>query len=181
VKRGVDPHDEPSEAGLLATQHLMKAFSTYQFRAKHFDQALVMRHFDAIAHDIIWLDEQNPCLAVSSLFSLDQLWDEADEDIVRVILNVFPLDERRSVAIFSYANEQQGKSRGALSRIFSAEGALQRYEISKLILGSVENFILSPRHFHTWSPSKRKTILKAFATTILVSAPIAEHPDLMLF
>ena len=96
VKRGLDPRDAPSGSGLIATQHLMKAFLTYQYRAKHFDRALDRLQFDAIAHDVIWLNEQSPCLAVSSLFSLDELWDAADDDIVRVVLNVFPLDERRT-------------------------------------------------------------------------------------
>jgi hypothetical protein len=55
-----------------------------------------------------------------------------------------------------------------------------RYEISKLIIQRVENFVLSPKHYNSWSADKKKRILEEFERTMTTDA-IQDHEDLMLF
>jgi len=179
VERGVDPANEMSPAGLFATEQLMNAFVTYEYRRINFDGSLLASAFDAVEHDVIEMNNLRPTIAVSSLFSLDQV--VSGDDIVRVVLNVLPVDETRSVAIFSYTKQDAGKARAALDRVLAAQGDHQKYELSRLILSAIENFLIAPAHFATWNASKRERIRQAFASTVMVGTEPSEHPDLMLF
>jgi hypothetical protein len=179
VERGIDPTNDVSPAGLFATDQMMNAFETYEYRRLNFDRGLLVQDFDEIQHDVIALHHPRPSIAVSSLFSLDQV--RTGDDIVRVALNVLPLDHAHSVAIFSYAKDGCSKARVALDRILSARDDYQKYELSRLILSAIENFIISPVHFASWSPAKRDRIKQAFASTMMVGSEPSEHPDLMLF
>jgi hypothetical protein len=178
VERGLDPADEISPAGALATSHLMNAFITYQYREKYFDEPLFAANYGAIEHDVLVLENQSPCIAVCSLFSLDEI--EKEDDIVRVVLNVMPVDAKRTLAIFSYTRDDRAKARAALDRVFSSSGAYQKYELSRLILSHMENWLLSPAHFATWTAEKTAVIRDAFTATAL-KGEVREHPDLMLF
>ena len=178
VKRGLDPANNPSPAGILATQQLLNSYFTYLYRSQNFDEALRTRQFDMVEHDVIRLD-QPPTLAVSSLFSLDEIL--KDDDIVRVVLNVLPVTDSKTLAIFSYSKEDRAKARSILNRIFVAQGEYQKYELSKRILESIENFLIAPSHFRTWSTEKQERIRIAFASTIMAGTAPAEHADLMLF
>jgi hypothetical protein len=182
VERGIDPADAPSPAGVIATQQLLISFFTHEYRAKHFDVPLLSGNFDEIEHDVIVLEGQKPAVAVSSLFSLDEVVKE-DGDIVRVVLNVMPVSATRALAIFSYTREDQRKAKASLERILTSTGEYQKYELSKLVLGHIENFIVSPSHFATWSDDKKSRIKTTFTNTALSRgyADIEDHMDLMLF
>jgi hypothetical protein len=54
------------------------------------------------------------------------------------------------------------------------------YELSKLIIERMENFVLNPAHVETWSTRKLATIKGAFTATMLANG-IQDDPDLMLF
>jgi hypothetical protein len=179
VKQGIDPADKASPAGMLATGHLLKAFETYRYRANCFDEALVARQYDGLTHDVLVFDDQPPYIAVSSLFGLDEVHD--DDDLVRVVLNVVPVNAQRALAIFSYADRDSGRARPALDRVPGTSGAHQKYELSKLILSRIENFPISPAHFESWSVEKMRRVTDAFVGTALRNPPLMEHPDLMLF
>lgn len=179
VERGIDPKDEISPAGAVATQHLLIAFFTYQYRAEHFDKPLLEARFDEIEHDIIMLNNQPPVLAVSSLFSLDEV--EVGDDVARVVLNVMPMSQQKTAVIFSYTRADHKPARAYFDRVFTAQGEYQKFELSRLILGRMENFLISPRHFDTWSSEKIEHIKKAFAGTMFNRDEVPEHPDMMLF
>jgi hypothetical protein len=179
VERGLDPKDEASDAGILATGHLLKSFLAWKYREDHFDRALLSRQYDAIEHDVITLANQSPCIAVSSLFSIDEI--QRDDDVVRCVLNVLPIDNSRTLAIFSYIKDDRVKAKAALDRILSSGAAYQKYELSKLILTRIENFLLSPTHFESWTPVKAAAIRETFVRTILHEPNAAECADLMLF
>jgi hypothetical protein len=177
VERGFDPANEPSPDGLLATERFLTSFWTYQYRGTNFDTALLARN--RVEHDVIVFDDQPPCIAVSWLFSFDEILKE--NDILRIVLNVLPVNQRRIVVIFPYTKDDCGNARAMLDRVLSAERAYQKYELSKLILGAIENFLIAPAHFETWSAAKRDIIKNAFVSTVMARTKPAEHPDLMLF
>jgi len=180
VERGIDPADDMSPAGIVATEHLLIAFLTYQYRAEYYDRPLLAANYDAIEHDVIVLDNQPPRIAVSSLFSLDEIH-HADGEIVRVVLNVLPVDQSKTLAIFSYPKKDRQKAAPALDRVLSTQGQYQKYELSKLILERIENFLISPIHFESWGPTKTALIREMFVETALNRSSVKEHQDLMLF
>lgn len=182
VERGVDPKGEPSAAGMQAVQQFMVAHMTWLYRADHFDRALLAQRYDDIEHDVILLDRQKPSIAVSAMFSLDELVKNG-EDVVRVSLNVVPLSYDQTAVVFSYTSEDRPSAQAALSRVLTSAGAYQRYELSREIVGRVENFLIAPAHFATWSEKKVKIIKEAFVATIMSRglSAMKDHPDLMLF
>jgi hypothetical protein len=179
VKRGIDPPDAPSEAGLIATRHLMTAYETYEYRARFFDSALVASNFDTIQHRVLRLADQPPAIAVSSLFSFWQL--ERCGDLVRCALNIFPTSESETVAVFSYSVDDASVVQSEIARILVADGAYQKYEISKLIVDRVENMVIAPRHFSSWSAAKIGKLIEAHSSNIVSDERIGDHPYLMLF
>jgi hypothetical protein len=179
VERGIDAVDATSVAGQMATDFMIISYETYQYRANNFDRPLLEEKFDTIKHDIIEISHPAAIFAVSSLFSLDEMRNE--HDVVRVVLNVFPITNSRSLAVFSYTSADQNKARAALDRVLTSTGAYQKYELSRLILSRIENFLISPAHFDTWSAEKVSRIKAAFANTIVNREQVPDHPDMMLF
>ena len=179
VERGEIPSNVPTDHGLIATQFLMNAYETYQYRLAYFDTPLASQEFGAVQHDVVRLRGQKPVLAVSSLFSLRGLL--RSDDLVRCVLNVMPISDVETVAVFSYARDDGPMARAALHRILSANGDYQKYELSKLNIDRVENFVLSPVSVASWKPEKTRIIRDAFVSTIFSEVEVADHQDLMLF
>jgi hypothetical protein len=100
---------------------------------------------------------------------------------VRVHLNVLPLSRCLTVAIFSYVPSDAGTARAFLSRVLSSVGAHQRYELSRLVLDSCENFVLNPDYVDSWTEDKRRAVGDYFTKTLVVSDLEHESPDLYLF
>jgi len=71
VKRGWDPPSELSPAGKLATEDLLHAFITWRYRAEKFDNDLLSHNYENVESDILILEDQKPCIAVSSLFTIE--------------------------------------------------------------------------------------------------------------
>ena len=164
VDAGLDPGDKPSEAGLLSVQQMMKAYLMFQYKAV-LDQALLDGRFDSIRHKVFTLAEQRPAVAVSALFSLDGIHKE-DGTWVNVFLNVLPITARETVVVFSYLVEDELQVGCQLNRVFSAGGAYQKYEISKLILNYCENVVVAPEHFDSWPKDKVEAITNYFLSTM---------------
>jgi hypothetical protein len=178
VDLGIDSGEEPGAAGLLATQRMIISYETYLYK-EHFDKMLVSKNFHGLNHDTIITRHEQPTLAVCSLFSLDGL--DNGEDCVRVALNVLPMNKQETLVLFSYLPKDSELARFSLAPIINSTGHYQKYLLSKLILNSCENFILSPSHYTSWSAQKEKTILEYFKHTILKSDHTIENADLFLF
>ncbi|HXC11800.1 MAG TPA: hypothetical protein VNV39_03055 [Stellaceae bacterium] len=190
VGLGWDSPDATSEAGRLATADLLHAFITWRYRAENFDADLLVKNYSNIQHDVIIFDNQKPCIAVSSLFSIEGVTRE--DDNVRIALNVLPMSPRKTVAVFAYHNIDAELGRSGLTRVLQATGEQQKYELSKLIIRKMSNFYISPAHFAAWSPGKADRIKAEFVSTVLrehrrdirheVGEPSqTEHQDFMLF
>lgn len=179
VERGVVPGDAVSDSGLIATQWLMNAYETYQFRSEYFDKPYAAGAWDAIQHDVIRLSNQMPAIAVSSLFSLRGC--TRGDDLVRCALNVVPMTEGETIVVLSYGRDDVSPARNAFNRLLTTTGDYQKYQISKLIIERVENFVVSPKQSSSWSEAKIAKLLHAFSSTILGDVEIPDDPALMLF
>lgn len=178
VERGLDDGDVPTPAGMEALSKMMVSYETYRYRAENFDSALQNQNFTGIEHDVIELQDQPPVVAASCLFSLDEI--QIGDDVARAVLNVMPIDQTHTIAIFSYTSRDAALARAALDRIFRAEGVHQMYELSKLMIERMENFVLSPTHLRGWSASKRDAVKAAFLRTLFTNG-IEDDAQLMLF
>lgn len=178
VELGLDDQDQRSPASMLALAQMVKAYETYQYKF-HFDKALHSGNYDEIAHNVLRINHPRPTVAVSSLFSIDQ--SKHGHESPRVALNVFPLSQGESVATFSYLKSDLPLVRDGLHKILLSTGDYQKYELSKLILNSCENFVLSPQYFDEWNTEKESGVTSYFLQTLYESNLSFESELLFLF
>jgi hypothetical protein len=158
---------------------MLLSWATWRYRNTHYDEPLLRRSFDGVEHDTIDLNDQAPCLAASSFITLKDV--PVDDELVGVAINILPVSETRTVATFSYARKDQGIVRAALDRVLGSAGAVQKYELSKLVLSRMSNVLISPGHFDSWGTEKAKKIAEAFVRTVESQQDVGEDADFMLF
>ena len=178
VELGYDPRDEPSPAGMLAVGRMAIAYDTYQYK-ELLDSAFSRNDFGALRHDVFIHDVDRPTVAACVLFSLDDLWNGSD--VVRVCLNILPLDIHRTAIVLSYIQPDAGFARAELSAVLHSHGTSQRYEVSRRLLNHSQNFVLAPDYFASWPDSKRTTVLDYFRRTAIHNDLAYENQDLYLF
>jgi hypothetical protein len=178
VELGVDPGDVPSRAGLLALGHLVNAHETQLYK-EQFDEALVSKRYCNILHDVLRIEHAEATTAVCSLFSLDDI--SQNRECVHVALNVLPLSENTSLAVFSYLTQDAAIARSYLNPLLSSDGFYQKYLLSKLILNHCENFVVCPAYYDTWSSEKKRAIADYFVQTVFTNNLEIENEHLYLF
>jgi hypothetical protein len=178
VKLGLSPPNETSRAGRIATGRLIVAFETYQYK-QPFDKAHLVRDFSAVEHDLLMLKTARPTVAASVMFTIDHL--HRDAEVVRACMTILPVSQTLTACLFSYLPADADLARAALRPIFEARDEDQKYLLSKRLINSAQNFVLSPRFVDAWSPSKRKAVLKYFLHTALSDDLAHDDPELTLF
>ncbi len=170
--------DEISPHLLLSTAFMVRAYEFYQYK-REFDLAYKRKTFDGINHGIIVVDCVLPTFAVSSVFTLIELACRQG-DSERVILNIFPQDDRLFV-VFSCLAKDHEYVKPHYLEVHNASGYHQKYLLSKLVLRNCENFVLSPRYFSTFSEQKKEIIKEYYCATIFSDLVTLEDPNLFLF
>jgi hypothetical protein len=178
IELALDSGNAPEAAGMLAVNHLERAYLTHMYKER-FDDLLNSSQCGDLTHDVMKIKHDRATLAVCSLFSIDEL--NRDGDPVRVALNVLPVDHKESVAVFSYLPEDAPLARSSLSLILASDGFYQKYLLSKLILSHCENFVVSPVLFDTWSSEKHQSIVDYFVATLFEGHLEKENKHLYLF
>lgn len=178
VERGLDDENEMTPAGLEATAQILIAHQTFNYRGV-LDDALHVRDFAALEHDVSILNVDRPTIAVSSLFSLDTT--PVGDRVVLVHLNVFPRSQNETAVVWSYTPANAGMARAHLDRALISSGYHQLYEISRVVLRHCENLVLSPEYFDLWTPQKRQVVHDYFFATFWRSSPDLESAELFLF
>lgn len=178
VELGLDSGDEPGPAGMLAVEHMMKAYETFLYKQR-LDQAFVSKEYNGVLHDMIKIDHEEATVAVCSLFSVDGI--SRSDDCVRAALNVLPLNAKASIVVFSYLPEDAALAKSSLNGILTSDGFYQKYLLSKLILNNCENFVVSPAYYDRWSSEKRKSVTDYFTQTLIKGNLEIENEHLYLF
>jgi hypothetical protein len=177
VELGLDPKDQPSEAGIWATHRILVAFETFQYKLR-FDAAYLNRDFSLLSHDIISVPVCRPSIAASAVFSPEHL-DRGGES-VRVCITVLPIAARETVAVLSYLNEDASLARADLGPLLEVSGARQAFELSRRLLNNCENFVLSPEYVASWTDRKRRAVTEYFVRTLVHDDLEVDDPDLLL-
>ena len=176
VAVGLSPPSEPDPTGLLAIDQLHKAYDCYEFK-RNFDQLYLANDWNNLEHRVLVFPSQSPSIAVSSLFSLDEL--DAPH-LPRVVLNVFP-SNANVVAVFSAIPKDAQFADVYLQRLLTAEPYLQRYLLSKLILQCCDNFVVHPHYYASMSLERRAAVCGFFSLTLLKNEEDHEDRRLYLF
>jgi len=176
IEVGLSPGSEPCEYGMFATAHLANAYECYEYK-RQFDQYFLDSDWSQLRHHIIVLKNQLPSIAVSSMFSLDDV--DAPET-PRVTLSVFPAGDQ-VIVVFSALPSDAPFVSTYLDRILSSNGYSQKYLLSKLILQSCDNFVLAPAFYDSLSQDRKDVLCQFFVDTILESAEAQEDERLYLF
>jgi hypothetical protein len=175
---GGDPREVVSVPFLCALEFYEKAKNVYKYRRTHFDRPLEQGKQPDLKHSVLELPNQAPVLAVSALFSTSH---SEQGDIIGPTLNIVPMNEKRTAVILSCPTEQENSVKEALKTTCQAEDDRLRHEISKLIIQRVENFVLSPKHYNSWSADRQKRIVQEFERALFKPEALQDHEDLMLF
>jgi len=175
---GLTDPNIPSRGGMFAVQRLAIAYETWLYK-RDIDQAFVRGDLNVITHNVLELAQTGPCIAVSSLFSLDDV--PVRDDVARVALTVLPTVDGHTYAMLGYTKRDAPAARRRLRSVLKAPAKALAYRLSRLVLDSTENIVINPPHFARFSNEKRETILHFFRSTVLTSAPEFDDPDLNLF
>ncbi len=176
IEVGLSSGAERCDFGMLATDHIANSFECYRYK-RQFDLSYLAKDWSKLQHHIIVLKDQRPSIAVSSMFSLDNL--DAPET-PRVTLSVFPSGED-VVIVFSAITSDASIVSPHIDRILTSDGFFQKYLLSKLILQSCENFVLAPSYYNSMTQDRKNTLCKFFVDTVLDNTEGHEHEYLYLF
>lgn len=178
IDMGLEPKDELSEFGHIATHKLFMAWMSYRYKVD-FDFAYFKRSYDSIHHDSFSYAVDCPTIAACALFAVDD--QIKDNDHLCVAINILPVAKKNTVVILSYRDKDSSHARMALGRVIDSKGHHQQYEISKLLLNNCENFVICPTYFDSWSDTKKDVIKDYYIRTILEGDLSYESPDIFLF
>jgi len=178
VELGLDPTNQPSEAGTEAVAHMLKSWRTFRYKYEY-DQAYISKTYASICHETRLVEVDRPTFAVSVLFSTDTF--DPAEDIRCIALNVLPLATQKTLVVISWLQRDTAWVRQKFSNLLLSEGHYFRYLLSKTILNYSENFVLSPSYFDDWAREKRDAIREYFVGTLIQSDFDRENECLYLF
>jgi len=177
VGLGLVRGDVPTRDGLRAVGHIANAYDSYLYK-REFDEAYSTRKFGRIQHVHFFESGRPPSVAVSALFSLDEI--SVGDDVARVALNVFPA-AGGAMIVFSFMREHALHIRPFLRPFKRSTGDRLLEMVSVRVLNSCENFVIAPRFWHAISDSDRSAIQELFADTLLVNASDLDSRHVMLF
>jgi len=161
---GLTDPNVPTSADMFAVDRMVRAYETWLYK-EMCDEALVARRYDDLVYDCIDLGETPPCIAVSSLFSIDEV--QVGDDVARVALTVLDGEDDHAYGLLAYLRRDSTQAREWLEPLLRNTLKSQRYLLSRLILERCDNIVISPTVFATWSPQKREIIRDFWASTVL--------------
>jgi hypothetical protein len=177
VKRGLSPSNKPDIHGMRATGFLINAYETYLYKQK-FDELYLAKKITNVIHHIITFTHKYPTISVNSLLSLDNI--ETPHYASRIALNIFPNGNTTHI-VFSFLPEDAPYARIYLKDVFCLSGKQQLNLISKIVLESCENFVISPDYFDKVPLESKETMINYFAETITQNKSFNELDKICLF
>jgi len=163
VNLGIIPGDIPTKEGVQSLNFLINSYETWLYK-EQFENAYRKEEWNLLSHTIFQLENQNPVLACSQLFSVDYI--KFGEDVLRIILNIFPITENSTIAVFSYTIFEKDIAADYIKSKIYGEGYLMKYLLSKLIIENTSNLFIKPKVFKGWNQIKRSEILEYYKANI---------------
>jgi hypothetical protein len=170
----LSPGNVPCDFGMFATEALCNAFESHEYK-RSFDVIWLAGEWDRLEHRILEFANQRPSIAVSSMFSLDDV--DAPET-PRLALSVFPAGSGVA-AVFSFTHDDAPYVLGYLRRLLASEPNFQKYQLSKLVLQSCDNFVVDPRYWESLPTDNREAITQFYVDTL--NDNLDDHEDQRLY
>lgn len=177
VRLGLIPGDVPTGDGMRAVEFIANAYESYEYKRK-FDAAYIAGQYNRVQHLCFFEDSYSPTIAVSALFSLDDI--PVEHDVPRIALNVFPSETGVSI-VFSFLASEAAQVLPFLRPFMSLSGEMLLELLSARILISCENFVLSPRFWSAISLLRKRAIAELFVTSLFEEIPVHDGAPVMLF
>lgn len=132
-----------------------------------YNNAFLGSRYDEISHYCRVICDVQPTLAVSSVFSFaeNSSIPQNIHDPQICVLNLFPQNSDLYVVI-SFKSSHKRDLWPYMAEFDNAERDYLLYKLSKLILANCELFVLSPKHFESFSDRKKQVIKKYFRESI---------------
>ena len=178
VEVGLSSENEPCSAGQCRRHHTLSTHMNATNISVELDGYYLSSQWSRMKHNVLVFQDQRPSVAVSSLFSLDDV--DAPET-PRVSLSVLPLDTSSVAVVFTATPRDARFVDLYLDRILSSELHLQKYLISKLILQSCENFVIDPLYYASMTEGQQEVIHQFFNRTMNRNDDDFEDERLYLF
>lgn len=176
IEVGLSSGSEPCDFGKFATAWLCNAYECYEYK-RHFDHAYLAWDWSQLKHYVLLFQNQSPSIAVSSMFSLDEV---KSPETPRITLSIFPI-ESDVVVIFSAIPRDIKYVDTYLHRVLTSDSYFQKYLISKLILQSCDNFVIDPRYYDSMPQERKAAIFQFYVDTSFQNAEYHEDERLYLF
>ena len=154
----------PSEAGLLATHRMAAAYETYLYK-NELDAALLEGRFDAFQHHVVRIDVARPTVATCAYYSVDDVF--VKDEMLVLHLNVLPVSETQTVAVFSYVPRLGRMARRHLRPMLRKDGSHRQHDLSRLLIEHCGNLVLPSDYVDSWDMAKREAIVRDFMSTAL--------------
>lgn len=152
-----------SNEGLYSVECIANSCKTFEYKSE-LDEALISKNYKYLTHRVFKIKTNMPTIACSQLFSNDSI--ACEDSATRIIMNIFPVSNQTTYAIFSSTLDQKEYADDYLFKCINTESSLRDYEISKMIIRNSENFFINPIYFKTWSDSKKNKILEYLVETL---------------
>ena len=179
VELGLDPKNQPSQAGMVALSQMLKSERTFRYKFEY-DQVYMSKSYGSICHETRLFDVDRPTFAASVLFSTDDT-DESAKDMQCIALNVLPVSSEKTLVVISWLPRDTAWVQQKFHNLLKSKGNYGKYILSKTILNYSENFVLSPSYFDEWPNEKRDAIRSYFIDTLIQSDFERENEHLYLF
>lgn len=143
----------------------MRAWEAYRYKGKY-DDAYLAHQYNLVKHERFSFKHKRPTIAVSALYWIEIQKSNSDTVIPWIALNVFPTTSETHV-ILSYLAEDEEYVRLEMAGILNSSIKRCLWIISEKIIGSSDNFVLSPVFWTNLSKRKKDTIVTYYRDTLL--------------
>jgi hypothetical protein len=166
---------------MAATIAIAEAYSFYRFKWD-FDKWYRERRFDLLEHICLTVNTV-PSLAVSAAYSTFDTMKSLPNRLnpPTVILNVFPVSNNKTIALFSFKKAHREYFIPHIRPIVEADGHYQKYLLSKATLLHCENFVLGGHFFAGLAETRKAHIERFFGENLAIQKADRDDADFYLF
>ena len=135
----IEPEETAVEGGPVGS--LRRDVEPMGEEKRAFDQAYLDGRFADVEHELAWIPQSLPSLAVSSFFSIGyNSWSSQE---MPVALNVFPHDGGHAI-VFSFRRPSKPLAQDLVFALKRRVGEERFRAVSRLVLKNSDNFVLRP-------------------------------------
>ena len=179
VRVGRAFHEPKDPSSNWAMIQFIRAHGAYLYKGLY-DEAYLKQQYDIVNHDKFSFRHKRPTTAVSSLYWLS-ISKPNSMQVPWIVLNVVPTKDETHV-IFSYTVDDKDYVSSKIKDIFNSSIKRRLWLLSKEIISSSDNFVISPDFWNGLAKKKRDVIITYYRDTLMEENPFSgDIRDLSLF